>query len=221
MPIVAIANLKGGVGKSTVSQNLAVSIRQTGFPVCIIDTDTEQRSTLEWSQRRAANGLNPIPVHLVDEENLATKVSEAADQYQFVLIDGSPALSEITTKIVLISDLVIVPVMPSGNDFGALEKFLLRHRDTSAIQRRRGIQAAELGVLLNEYDARPIVNRTIYEGIERLEVPILQSRIAHRVAYKEANLTGAGVTELLDPKASGEIKALTEEVFALIEKVAV
>lgn len=219
MPIVAVANLKGGVGKSTISQNLAVSIRQAGFTVCLIDTDAEQRSSLEWSERRQAAELDPISVQLVDEENLATRVSKAAEEFTFVIIDGSPALSEITTKIVLISDLVIVPVMPSGNDFGALEKFLLRYNDTSAIQKRRGIQAAELGILLNEYDSRPIVNRTIYEGIERLEVPILNSRVAHRVAYKEANLTGAGVTELLDPKASGEIKALTEEVFALLEKV--
>ncbi|MEO6039739.1 MAG: AAA family ATPase [Saprospiraceae bacterium] len=214
MPIVAVANLKGGVGKSTISQNLAVSIRQTGFTVCLIDTDAEQRSTLEWSERRQAAGLDLVTVQLVDEESMASKVNQAADQFDYVIIDGSPALSEITTKIVLLADYVIVPVMPSGNDFGALEKFLTRYNDTRAIQKRHGIHTAGLGVLLNEYDPKAIVNRTIYQAIDQLEVPVLQSRVANRVAYKEANLTGAGVTEMQDRKASGEILALREEVFA-------
>ena len=216
MSIIAVANLKGGVGKSTISQNLAVSIGQGGKTVCIIDTDTEQRSTLEWSERRSAQGLDSVTVLLVNEDNLATKANEAADNFDFVLIDGSPALSEITTKIVLIADFVIVPVMPSGNDFGALEKFLLRYNDTCAIQKRRGIETAGLGILLNEYDSKAIVNRTIYQAIDRLEVPVLQARVAHRVAYKEANLTGLGVTELQDKKAIAEIDALTKEVLGLL-----
>ncbi len=219
MSIIAVANLKGGVGKSTISQNLAVSIWQGGKTVCIIDTDTEQRSTLEWSERRNGNGLEPIAVFLVDEEKLATKANEAADDFDVVIIDGSPALSEITTKIVLIADFVVVPVMPSGNDFGALEKFLLRYNDTRAIQKRRGIETAGLGILLNEYDSKAIVNRTIYQAIDRLEVPVLKSRVAHRVAYKEANLTGLGVTELLDKKAIAEIETLTNEVLELLEQV--
>ena len=113
MSIIAVANLKGGVGKSTLSQNLGVFLAKSGRSVCIVDTDTEQKSTIEWNERRAKTGLQQIPVFLFDEKSLASKASEEADNYDFVIIDGSPALSEITTKIVLIADLVMVPVMPS------------------------------------------------------------------------------------------------------------
>lgn len=153
---------------------------------------------------------------LVDEETLATKAGEAADKFDFVIVDGSPALSEITTKIVLISDLVLVPVMPSGNDFGALEKFLVRYNDTNAIQRRRGIETAGVGVILNEYDGKVIVNRTIHQAIEQLGVRICDTKVAHRVAYREANLTGCGVIELADKKAAGEMEHLTREALSLL-----
>ncbi len=214
--IIAIANLKGGVGKSTLSQNLGVSLVKQGRSVCIVDTDTEQKSTAEWGERREARGHDPLAVHLVQEERLAKEVSEFSKKYDFVLVDGSPALSEVATKIMMVADLVLVPVMPSGNDYGALEKFLVRYDDVRAMLQARGIEL-ELAVVLNGYNDRVIVNKAISEAIKKLDVPVLKTEIAHRAAYQEANLTGAGVLELTDRKAVQEIEALTEEVLKILQ----
>ena len=57
---IGVSNLKGGVGKTTISQNLAVCFAQMGFKTCIVDTDENQNS-LAWSGVRPAE-LPPITV---------------------------------------------------------------------------------------------------------------------------------------------------------------
>jgi chromosome partitioning protein len=198
--IIAVANLKGGVGKSTIAQNLGVNLRSQGHKVCLVDTDIEQKSTMEWGERREARELPTI---------------QLAKSHDFVIVDGSPALSEVATKIMMVADLVVVPVMPSGNDYGALEKFLARYDDVKAMLESRGM-SLDLGVVLNGYNDRIIVNRAVFEAIKKLEVHIFKTEIGHRAAYQEANLVGMGVTELGDRKAVQEIESLTKEILALL-----
>ena len=49
---IAVTNLKGGVGKTTIAINLAVALTQREKSVCIIDTDKNQNSAVEWSMCR-------------------------------------------------------------------------------------------------------------------------------------------------------------------------
>ncbi len=213
--IIAVANLKGGVGKSTIAQNLAVSLRSQGHKVCLVDTDVEQKSTIEWGERRNARELPAIQLSLSTEDRLAREIAELAKTNDFVIVDGSPALSEVATKIMMVADLVVVPVMPSGNDYGALEKFLARYDDVKAMLESRGM-ALDLGVVLNGYNDRIIVNRAVYEAIKKLDVRIFKTEIGHRAAYQEANLVGMGVIELSDRKAAQEIESLTAEILATL-----
>ena len=213
--IIAVANLKGGVGKSTLSQNLSVSLRNQGHKVCLVDTDVEQKSTVEWGERREARDLSTIKLSLAMEDRLAREINELAKTYDFVIVDGSPALSEVATKIMMVADLVVVPVMPSGNDYGALEKFLARYDDVKAMLESKGM-SLELGVVLNGYNDRIIVNRAVYEAIKKLDVRVFQTEIGHRAAYQEANLVGMGVSELGDRKAAQEIESLTQEILSLL-----
>ncbi|WP_461137387.1 nucleotide-binding protein, partial [Spirosoma terrae] len=49
--IISVTSLKGGVGKSTIAQNLAVCFAHSKYTVCIVDVDTNQ-SALRWSGLR-------------------------------------------------------------------------------------------------------------------------------------------------------------------------
>jgi len=213
--IIAVANLKGGVGKSTIAQNLAVNLSSLGYRVSLVDTDVEQKSTIEWGSRRQAREQSSLHIVLAQEDRLAREINDLGKAYDFVIVDGSPALSEVATKIMMVADLVVVPVMPSGNDYGALEKFLARYDDVRAMLESRGM-TLELGVVLNGYNERIIVNRAVYEAIKKLEVRIFKTEIAHRAAYQEANLIGMGVAELGDGKAALEMESLAKEILELL-----
>ena len=52
--IISITSLKGGVGKSTITQNLAVCFAHMGYNTCIVDADTNQ-SSLKWAGLRPEN----------------------------------------------------------------------------------------------------------------------------------------------------------------------
>ena len=52
--VIAVTNLKGGVGKSTVTINLAAAAQMAGIRTGIIDIDPEQQAAARWKDFRAA-----------------------------------------------------------------------------------------------------------------------------------------------------------------------
>ena len=58
MPVVVVANPKGGVGKSTMATNIAGYFAGKGHAVMLGDADRQQSSRLsEQPQAQAASGL--------------------------------------------------------------------------------------------------------------------------------------------------------------------
>ena len=104
--IIAVTNLKGGVGKSTLSRNLAVYFALQGEKTCIIDTDIEQRTTCDWRNRRENDvgaQVDVFPMSCVD--GLVNDVrTHKSNGYRVIVIDGVPQLEKVTTKMILLSN---------------------------------------------------------------------------------------------------------------------
>ena len=205
---IAITSLKGGVGKTTIATNLAVSFAQKGKSVCIIDTDAEQESSIIWSEQRP-DTLAGVTVLRVGEKNLIREVNQHAKNYDVIILDGSPQLSELANATMLASDIVIVPISPSAFDFWSLDKFLNRFRQAQQMK-----EDLELYILLNKFNETQNIVKELSESL-RTEFPDirrLNSTIAERVAYKETSSQGMSVTEYKDKKAKEEIENLREEI---------
>lgn len=210
--IISVVNLKGGVGKSTISQNMAVYFATEGVKVCIVDTDFEQQTSMKWVEQRG-DRQPLIPVFAISEKALSTNLSELKTTYQLVFIDGTPALSTLASRILLESDMVIVPITPTGFDLWSFEKFYERYNDVKA---RRGDDLSAY-LVLNRFK-KTSFHKGAEEAVKDFEIELLKTRIGDRMAYQECGLQGLSVIEGKDKKAAEEVTNLCEEVFSHLKK---
>ena len=188
MKILAISNLKGGVGKSTIAQNIAAQFAQNGVKVCIADTDTEQKTSVKWASLRDSS-LVSIPVFSIAPEKVSQEILGLKQKYDLVIVDGTPALTELTTRIIILSDLVIVPILPGGGDIWALENFLERYQEAKVTKESYGGKV-DIAVIVNRYNERTTLDREVVNAIQDFGVTILATKLANRVSYREATIQG-------------------------------
>jgi len=104
MKIVAVVAQKGGVGKTTVSQCLAVEALRQGIPTAMIDADP-QRSAAEWGEQRQASDIDAPDVIPLGSKSLATVVADLKKRgAAFVVIDtpphSAPAINAALARII-------------------------------------------------------------------------------------------------------------------------
>jgi chromosome partitioning protein len=109
--IIALANLKGGVGKSTLAVNIVSVLAPKSV---LVDADPQATAT-------AWGGAGHLPLRVVGApltgRNLEAWLETVlATDAPFVVIDLPPMLSEATTAALAICDLAVVPVSPFGAD---------------------------------------------------------------------------------------------------------
>ena len=214
MKILAISNLKGGVGKSTIAQNIAAQFAQNGVKVCIADTDTEQKTSARWATLRDSS-LVAIPVFTINPDKVSQEILGLKQKYELVIVDGTPALTELTTRIIILSDLVIVPILPGGGDIWALENFLERYQEAKITKESYGGRV-NVAVVVNRYSDRTTLDREVVNAIQDFGVTVLNTKLANRVSYREATIQGISVHDTKDEKAKQEIEELTAEIEKLL-----
>ncbi|WP_138995278.1 ParA family partition ATPase [Larkinella sp. C7] len=211
--IISVTSLKGGVGKSTIAQNLAVCFANSDYKVCIVDVDANQ-SAMRWSGLREDN-LPAVPVYgLTDGMELSKNVKHLNQSHEIVIIDGTPSLSQVTSKIILLADLLIIPILPSGLDIWATEKFLERYQD--AVQQKE--ESIPARFLINQNQTTNL-SKEVLEVLEQTGIPVLKSTLKSRVSYREAVIKGLGVYEYKDEKARFEIAELFKELKSVIQHI--
>jgi chromosome partitioning protein len=163
MPVILIANPKGGVGKSTVATNLAGYFAARGHRTLLGDLDRQQ-SALAWLGLRAAQ-LPRIESWEVDRDAIARPPKGVTH----VVLDAPAGIHGHALKDALrVADRVVVPLQPSIFDIYATQKFLAKLAEREALK-----DSGRVGVLGMRVDARTRAAEQLRQFVESLGLPVL------------------------------------------------
>jgi chromosome partitioning protein len=203
--IISVLNQKGGVGKTTLSINLASALAQMGKRTLLIDADP-QGSALDWQASRQGDSL--FPVVGMDKPTLHKDVPQLAAQQEIVIIDGPPRVNELARSAIMASDKVIIPVQPSPYDIWAADEIVKLIQETMIYK-----PSLESFFLINRLVANTAIGREVHEALKDYPFPVYQTSISQRVVFAESAAAGLSVTEWAPKSAAAkEIKAFAQEV---------
>ncbi|MEM9991048.1 MAG: AAA family ATPase [Bacteroidota bacterium] len=211
---IGITSLKGGVGKSQLSMNLAVFFAHEGYSVAIIDSDTNQTCS-QWSGLRAEDLPDVMVAGMTDPKQIRRNIGKLEESFDIVIIDGVPALSQMASTIILLSDLLLIPLIASPADLWATEKFLDRFDEARTL---KGEDIPSYFVY-NLHNERLNLTKEVAEVINEYDIQALKGSMRNRVAYRECVAVGKGVLEYKDEKAKAELQAIGKEVHKLVKAI--
>lgn len=186
--IIAVVNPKGGVGKSNTCKNLGRGLQKQGFKVLLGDTDP-QASLNEW-RLTDPNSDQPHVVTMSNNTALLTEIGKANDNdLDFFIIDGMAMDFRMTMNLMGVADLVLLPLQPSPDDAVFLEE-LVNLVELNHLKRKGKPIAA---FLLNLVDSRENLTGQVLDALAKLSLPVLQTQIKRRSAFKNASAEGKTV----------------------------
>ena len=215
MQIVAVANQKGGSGKSTTATALAQAAAARGLRVLAADLDPQAHLSfftgadanqpgacdlLENGRpaavliQRTACGLDVIPAALElqtissgkgSARRLAAALAPIRRQYDIIFIDTSTAPGEARLNALMAATQLVIPLEA---DIGGLQGLYQIHDEARQVQQANPALTI-CGYVLTKYDRRSTLARTmadrIHAAAEEMGIPSL-GVIRAAVAIREA-----------------------------------
>ena len=203
--IVGVLNQKGGVGKTTLSVNLAACLARTGARVLLIDADP-QGSALDWAAARQGEPL--FSVVGFPRATIHKEIAQLGQGYDHVIIDGPPRVTDLARSAIMASDIVVIPVQPSPYDIWAAEEVV--KLITEARVYKENIKSV---FVVNRKITNTAIGRDVREALAAYPIHVLNASIAQRVVFAEAAAQGQAIFEI-EPTgpAVAEMEAVAAEL---------
>jgi chromosome partitioning protein len=204
--IIAVANSKGGVGKSTLAVHLAAWLSKQGHRVTLADCDTQQSSS-QWIQE-AAPGVKALC--LKDPDTIINDLPLLAQDTDYVVADGPGSLVETSRALLLVADAAIVPCKASMLEVRALDAATKVLRQAQKIRSDMPKAMIVLSMVGKNYR----LTQDMRDAAAVLKLPIAHTAMILRQIYADAPGQGAVVWNLgaRAKEAADEVDRLFREL---------
>ncbi|MCK9171936.1 MAG: AAA family ATPase [Desulfuromonas thiophila] len=215
--IYAIGNVKGGVGKSMLSVQIALWLALDGREVWLVDGDKQLTSQMAMSVR-AEDGHSPLVAcsSYPDGKDLRTQVKQQCSKYDDVVIDVGGRDSPPLRAALMLADVLIVPFQPRSIELWALKGIVDLIDEANSM--RDGLKAYALLNMADPGD-RSTDNVEAAEAIVDFpQLEYLPTPIRRRKAFATAIGLGQSVREF-KPQDKKAIDEISEMLTALQNKL--
>jgi len=218
MPLITLASIKGGAGKTTAALAIASELALSGRKVTILDADPNGHAHRIGTRMARKLGNAPLIVHGgITETNILASIKAAKAEAEMIILDLPGVSSKLTLLGLARTDLAVIPVQPSEMDIAdALATVETVSQAAEAADRE--IAAC---FLLSRWPIS-IESRAAKETRRRLiskapHVPVLATPLMDRTALKEMTFSGIPPRQAdADGNATANIAAVTAEILDMI-----
>jgi chromosome partitioning protein len=208
--VISFLNQKGGVGKSSLSINVAACFALLGQRVLLIDADKQGTSSI-WASLRSETGFQVVSM---SRENMARDALKLAADFDFTIIDGPPQAETISRSCIVASDLVVVPIEPGGASRWSSDLTVRQLKEAQELK-----PTLKCGFVVSRKISGTVLGRDTRIMAADAGIPILETEIEQRVAYGEAMTMGKTIFEWAGrTQAITEIQALTHELLDVLNE---
>lgn len=214
MPVISLANAKGGAGKTTAALLLATEFAHQGHRVMLIDADP-QRWISCWSDLTGPVA-NIEVISEVTPSSITGHIKDGRERGDYVIVDCAGARDQMVATVLALSDHVLIPVQGCAMDArgAALILDLLQQ-----MRERAGIDIAHSVVLTR---VSTMVTTRAMLAIKTLlasrGVNVLNTALAERSAYRDIFDCG-GTLYGMDPQRASNLDRAIDNARTLAGEV--